>query len=31
MNWDLILGMLIGSFLGFVLLAIIIGGSRNDN
>lgn len=28
---ELVLGMLIGTFIGFVLSAIIIGGSRNDN
>jgi len=27
---QLILGMMIGSFLGFVLTAIVIGGTRND-
>lgn len=27
---QLILGLMIGSFLGFILTAIVIGGTRND-
>lgn len=30
MNWDLILGIIIGGFIVFILTTIIIGGSRKD-